>query len=795
MLAMKIKLKKFSLLVVILLTCTMPLLAQQSTPQLGKNTISEVVKAMTLEEKANILVGQGMYVPGMAMPGASTAPNEAQKRVTGAAGSTYAIPRLGIPGLVVCDGPAGIHAFNGGQSRMYYATAWPIGTLLASSWDTTLVRKVGAAYGAEAKDYGIDIILGPGLNIHRNPLGGRNFEYYSEDPIITGHIASAVINGIQSNGVGVSAKHFFANNGETNRNSVNTIISERATREIYLKGWQILVKESNPWTIMSSYNHINGPFTSESEELLTTILRKEFGFKGFVMTDWFGGKDAVEQQKAGNNLLMPGGPAQTLAIIEAVKAGKLSESVLDQNVTEILNVIVQTPVFKGYKYSDNPPLKANAQIARAAAAESMVLLKNESKALPIALGSSVAVFGINQVDLIAGGTGSGDVNKMYVVPLADGLFKAGYTLNSSLYRNYSSYMDVENAKRPKRSLMEEMMSPTIPIQEMEIASDAVNKAANESSVAIIAIGRNAGEGNDRKVQGDYTLTQKEIDLIKSVSTAFHAQNKKVIVTLNIGGVIDVIQWRDQVDAILLAWQPGLEGGNAMADVISGKVNPSGKLASTFPAKYEDDITAKNFPGHEIPGSEKPGLFGQKMVDAEVTYEEGVYVGYRYFSSFNIPTAYPFGYGLSYTTFKTDNIKISAPVMEDKIQVSVTVTNTGNVAGKEVAELYITAPKVKLDKPVVELKAFAKTKNLAPGESQELNFVLTPSDLASFNTATSSWITEAGEYTVKFGNAQQVVASASFKVAKEIVGEKVNKVLVPKVTINELKRELDKKGKK
>jgi len=793
MLAMKISLKKMNGLFVLLMSSA-TLMAQQNLPQLGKSPISDVVKAMTLQEKANLLVGQGMYVPGMPMFGTG-APTDAQKRVTGAAGSTYAIPRLGIPSLVVCDGPAGIHAFNGGKSRIYYATAWPIGSLLASSWDTALVRQVGAAYGAEAKEYGIDVILGPGMNIHRNPLGGRNFEYYSEDPIITGQIASAVVNGIQSNGVGVSAKHFFANNGETNRNSVNTIISERAIREIYLKGWQMMVKQSNPWTIMSSYNLVNGPFTSENGELLTTVLRKEFGFKGFVMTDWFGGKNAVEQERAGNNLLMPGNPGQTAAIIEAVKAGKLSESILDQNVSEMLNVIVQTPIFKGYKFSDNPPLKEDAQIARAAAAESMVLLKNESNTLPIKLGSSVALFGINQLDLVAGGTGSGDVNKMYVVPLADGLFRAGHALNTDLYRNYSAYMVGENAKRPKRTLMEELMSPNVPIQEMELGSDEIKKAANESGIAIIAIGRNAGEGNDRKVKDDYTLTQKELALVKTVAAAFHAQNKKVIVTLNIGGVIDVMPWRNEVDAILLAWQPGLEGGNAIADVLSGKVNPSGKLATTFPAKYEDEITAKNFPGHEIPGSEKPGLFGQKMVDAEVTYEEGVYVGYRYFSSFKVPTAYPFGYGLSYTSFKTDNIKLSAPVMNDKIQVSVTVTNTGSVEGKEVAELYVSAPSVKLDKPVIELKAFAKTKKLQPGESQELSFVLTPADLASFNTATSTWVTEAGEYTVKFGNAEQEFTSASFKVAKELVGEKVNKVLVPKVAINELKRALAKKGKK
>lgn len=765
----------------------------QTLPQLGKNPVPEVVKAMTLEEKVNLVVGGGMYVPGMPMPGSGAPPTEAQKRVTGAAGTTYAIPRLGIPGIVVCDGPAGVHAFNGGKSRLYYATAWPIGSLLASSWDTALVRKVGAVYGNEAKEYGIDIILGPGMNIHRNPLGARNFEYYSEDPLLTGQIAAAAVNGIQSNGIGVSAKHFFANNQETNRSSVNTIISERALREIYLKGWQIMVKQSNPWTIMSSYNLVNGPYTSENPELLRTILRSELGFKGFVMTDWFGGKNPVEQQRAGNNLLMPGLPPQKKAILDAVKAGQLDEKILDQNCEEILNIVLLTPAFKNFKYSDNPPLKENAQVSRAAAAESMVLLKNEN-VLPIAPGSSLAVFGNNQLDLVAGGTGSGDVNKMYVVHLAEGLLKAGYALNTDLFRTYSAYLEAENAKKPKRTMMEELMSPAKPIAEMQIGVDLINKAAAQSSIALIAIGRNAGEGNDRKVADDYYLTEKEKNMIKAVSDAFHAQGKKVILTLNIGGVVDVMQWRDQVDAILLAWHPGLEGGNAITDVLSGKVNPSGKLATTFPAKYEDDITAKNFPGREIPGSEKPGLFGQKQSDAEVIYEEGVYVGYRYYCSFGVQPAYPFGFGLSYTQFGYSNLKLSAPVLNDQIQVSVTITNTGKVAGKEVGQLYISAPGVKLDKPSLELKAFAKTRLLQPGESQELSFTLTPADLASFVTASSSWTAEAGDYTVRIGNSQQTLLSGIFKLPKEVVTEKVNKVLAPKVVIKELKRPLNKAKK-
>jgi beta-glucosidase len=759
---------------------------QANLPQLGKSPVNEIVKAMTLEEKVSLLVGGGMYVPGLPIPGAPAQPSDAQKRVTGAAGTTIAIPRLGIPAIVVCDGPAGIHAFNAGKSRMYYATAWPTGTLLASSWDTSLVKKVGAALGIEAKEYGIDILLGPGMNIHRNPLGARNFEYYSEDPLLTGYMASAMVDGIQSVGVGVSAKHFFANNQETNRNTVNEKISERAIREIYLKGWRLMVKKSSPWTIMSSYNLVNGPYAAENPELLTTILRKEWGFKGFVMSDWFGGRNAVEMIRAGNNLVMPGLPAQKAAILDAVKTGKLEEKIIDQNVSEILGVIMMTHSFKGYKFSDNPPLNEDARIAREAAAESMVLLKNEGKSLPIAAGTKLAVFGNNAMQLIAGGTGSGDVNKMYSVPLNDGLFRAGYTLNTDLYRAYSTYIESEQRKKPKKSAMEELLSPTVPIPEMTVSGDDIQMAAVNSELAIIAIGRNAGEGNDRKEKDDYFLTEKEKALISEVAAAFHAQNKKVVVVLNIGGVVDVSQWRDQADAILLAWQPGLEGGNAIADILSGKVNPSGKLATTFPAAYQDDITAKNFPGKEFKDRPVPGVFGQKAFEAEVIYEEGVYVGYRYYNTFKIRPAYAFGYGLSYTDFSYSNLKTSAPAMVENLQVSVTVTNSGTTAGKEVVQLYISAPARKMDKPVAELKGFAKTKLIQPGEAQEITFILTPADLASFDSKTSSWIAESGNYTVRTGTSEKTFLSGTFKLAKDVVGEKVNRVLLPKEPINELK---------
>ncbi len=769
---------------VCLLSClTFLVRAQQNAPQLGKNSNLEVVSAMTLEEKVNILVGGGMNVPGMPLVN-SGEPTDAQRRVRGAAGTIVGIPRLGIPSVVVCDGPAGIHAFNSGQSRLYYATAWPIGTLLASSWDTTLVKKVGTAFGKEAKEFGIDILLAPGLNIHRNPLGGRNFEYYSEDPIVTGNIAAAMVNGIQSNGVGVSAKHFFANNQETNRNTVNAIASERALREIYLKGWEIMVKKSQPWTIMSSYNLVNGPYTSQNPELLTTILRKEWGYKGFVMSDWFGGRDAVAMIKAGNNLLMPGTPLQKQAILDAVKAGQLDVKVLDQNVIEILDIILLSPSYKGYKYSDNPDLKKNAQVSREAATEGMVLLKNNN-ALPITSGSSVALIGNSGYDLIAGGTGSGDVTKMYTISLAEGLFHAGFITNPELYLTYSNYLEEQRVLHPKKSMMEEFMNPSEPIAEYTLGTNLIANVANTNDHAIISIGRNAGEGSDRKVDGNYNLTENEKTLIKNVADAFHAKNKKVIVVLNIAGPIDVTQWRDNVDAILLAWQPGLEGGNAMADVLSGKVNPSGKLATTFPAVYSDDPTGKNFPGKEFKGKPVPGMFGQKAFEAEVTYEEGVYVGYRYYNTFGVKPAYEFGYGLSYTDFTYSDLTLSSPTFTNKLTATVTVTNSGKAAGKEVVQLYISAPAGKLDKPAAELKGFAKTGILKPGESQTFTFTITARDLASYQTKAISWVADAGTYTVKIGTSQTVKQSASFKLAKDIVVEKTNKVLVPQVVINEL----------
>ncbi len=759
----------------------------QNLPQLGKNSAKEVVAAMTLEEKAQLVVGKGMKFGGTS---SGTGVGITEDKVAGASGTTFAIPRLGVPSIVVADGPAGLRIDsirNNDHSKTYYATAWPVATLLASTWDTSVVKKVGVAFGNEIHNYGVDIILAPALNIHRNPLGGRNFEYYSEDPLIAGSMAAAITNGIQSNGVGTSVKHYAANNQETNRNSVNTIVSERALREIYLKGFEITLKRSNPWTVMSSYNLINDTMASESYELLTTVLRKDWGYKGFVMSDWFGGRNAVAQMKAGNDLLMPGTKQQTQKIIDAVNHDSLDVKMLDENCERILNIILQSPSFKKYKYNNQPDLKAHAAIAREAAAEGMVLLKNANNALPFASIKNIALFGNNGYDLIAGGTGSGDVNKAYKVSLYQGLINAGYNIDAVTVEAYKNYIADYNTKHPKKDFFQEFSNPTPPAPEFEVDDNIIKTKALNTDVAVIVIGRNAGEGKDRKIDDDFNLSATEQALIKNVADAFHAQNKKVIVVLNIGGVIETVSWRDKVDGILLAWQPGLEGGNAIADILSGKVNPSGRLATTFPVKYEDVPSAKNFPGKEFPEKATTGNFGMKQIPAEVTYEEGIYVGYRYYNTFNVKPAYEFGYGLSYCNFTFGNLKLSSSTFNKDITATIAITNQGKYAGKEVVEMYITAPVNNIDKPAAELKAFAKTKLLKPGETQTLKFTLTATDLASFYTDKEEWVADAGKYTVKAGaSSTDIRLKASFNLENEIVVEKVNKALSPKTNISELK---------
>jgi beta-glucosidase len=750
---------------------------QPGIPQLGKNSIAEVIAAMTLEEKASLLVGNGRRERKTPEGGAMI--GQTQDMVPGAAGTTYAIPRLGIPAIVVADGPAGlrISPFRHGDSSVsFFATAWPVATLLASSWDTALVEKVGEGFGNEVHEYGVDIILAPGMNIHRNPLGGRNFEYYSEDPLIAGSMAAAFVNGIQSNGVGTSIKHFAGNNQETDRTTVDMIVSERTLREIYLKGFEIAVKRSAPWTVMSSYNLINGVYASESRDLLTALLRKEWGFGGLVMTDWGGGKNPVAQMQAGNDLLMPGTDRQVKRIIEAVQHDSLDTRVLDDNIARILRLIMKCPSFKGYTASNKPDLPKHAALSRQAAGEGMVLLKNEANTLPFASVRTIAVFGNTSYDLIAGGTGSGNVNKAYTVSIAEGLDHAGYRIDEELKGKYMAHIAEGKLNRPKPKGMFEIPKP---FSELLQDSGRLRLMAERSDIALITFGRNAGEGADRKMENDFKLSDTEKILLKGVAEAFHAKGKKVVVVLNIGGVIEMQSWSDWADAILLAWQPGLEGGNAVADILSGRVNPSGKLCTSFPVKYSDVPSAATFPGREFPEKAVVNANGRKEIPAESVYEEGIYVGYRFYTSHHVKPAYAFGYGLSYTHFEYSGLVLNSAVFKDRLKASVLVTNTGKAAGREVVQLYISAPGKDMDKPSEELRAFAKTELLQPGQSQTLYFSLGVPDLASFDTRSESWIAEAGNYTVKIGaSSESILQTAAFSLPIQMVAGKVNKILAP-----------------
>src|SRR5664280_366844 len=801
--------KKFLILSVLSIAFLLSGIAQISVvPKLGKDPVKKVIGAMTLEEKASLVVGTGMRMPGGPPPAANANPavkppantptgpviGETQTLVAGAAGTSYSLPRLGITPMVLTDGPAGVRISptRENDKNTYYCTAFPVGTLLASTWDVDLVNKVGKAMGNEVLEYGADVLLGPGMNIHRNPLCGRNFEYYSEDPYITGKMGAAMVNGVESEGVGTSIKHFAANNAETNRNALNTIVSERALREIYLEGFRIAVQEGQPWTVMSSYNLINGTYTSENPELITNILRNDWGFKGFVMTDWFGGKDPVAQMIAGNDMLMPGTPDQIKTIVKAVQDGKLDIKILDRNVEKILNIMLQSPRFKGYKYSNKPDLKAHAEVTRQAASEGMVLLKNDSSSLPLASEiKNIAAFGNTSYEMITGGTGSGKVNNAYSVSLIEGLQNSGYKLNEDLHSLYAGYLKLTKAGRPQtRGFMAMMGSKQV--EELNLNQDIINGMANVSDAAIITIGRNSGEGSDRtNVKGDFQLTDTEQLLIKNVSTAFKAKGKKVIVLLNIGGVIETASWRDLPDAILLAWQAGQETGNSVADILNGKVNPSGKIATTFPVSYDDVPSAKTFPGKELTSEksddQSPLSSFRRVKPAVVTYNDGIYVGYRYYETFKVKPAYEFGYGLSYTNFTYSNLKLSSPKFAGTITVTVDVKNSGSAAGKEVAELYLSAPAIKLDKPSLELKGFAKTRLLKPGESQTLTFTIDSRRLSSFDPAISSWIAEAGNYQVSIGaSSKDIRQKASFRLAKDLTVKKESVSLLPKEKVNELK---------
>lgn len=770
--------------------------AAQTAPQLRSDNIDEVIKAMTLQEKIELCVGT--HRTGDISQGGKYA-----DVVAGVAGATIGIPRLGIPYTLLADGPAGlrINPIRPYDSNTYYCTHFPIGTCLASSWNTSLVTSVGTAIGDEVHRYGVDVLLAPGVCIQRNPLCGRNFEYYSEDPVLAGNIAAAYINGVQSQGVGTSIKHFAFNSQETMRLGNDAIVSQRAAREIFLKNFEIAIKKAQPWTVMSAYNRVNGVMTSERRDLLTTILRDEWGYKGIVMTDWGGGRDPMRRPQkgvakdglttfsgeadrvaniaAGNDLIEPGGEDDIKQIEDGIKSGRLNIKDLDESVRRILQYIVKTPHFKDFQYKNDPDLKAHAIVTRNAAAEGTVLLENNG-VLPLAGNiKNVVLYGVAAYKPIAGGTGSGNVNRRYTVSLVEGMRNAEYHVDNALMDVYTKYIEAFDDSVKKLNL-DWWRTPPV-AEEMLPSKSEILKDATRNDVAIITLQRLFGEGADRTAK-DFNLSDKELALLNNVTNAFHAQGKKVVVVLNIGGVIESASWKNIPDAVLLPWQPGQEFGNSVAQILSGKLAPSGKLPMTWPIAYQDAASSKNFPS-EGKGNE---FIEDKTKYANVKnlgytrYDEDIYVGYRYFDSFGKNVSYPFGYGLSYTTFGYSDIK--AIDNGDKVSVSVTITNTGRYVGKEVAEVYVTAPKGAIEKPAQELKAFAKTRSLQTGESQTLTMDIDKADLASFNTKQSAWIADKGTYSFNVGASSRDIKGAT---TLNIKGskQKVHKVLKPSMKLN------------
>lgn len=750
-------------------TATVFVSCNSKTPMFGKASIEKIVSELTLEEKANLLVGTHAFWGDSI----DSEIKSVKSFLPGCAGTTTPISRLGIPGIQLPDGPAGlrISPTRENDESTYYCTAYPVATMLATTWNNELIAEVGVAIGDEVKQYGADVLLAPALNIHRHPLLGRTFEYFSEDPIVSGKVTAALVNGIQSNGVGATLKHFAFNNQETNRNNNDARISDRVAREIYLKGFEIAIKESAPWAIMTSYNRINGIHTAESYPLLEGILREEWNFDGVVMTDWGGGKDAIAMVKAGNDLLMPGNIRQRDAIISAVNDGTLSIEDVNRNVTRVLEMVAKSPKAHGYTPSNNPDMQKHRDIARSSAAEGMVLLKNDNNTLPFSSSiKNVALYGINSYKFLAVGTGSGSVNCLHVVNMEEGLEAAGYKIDAAIATPYRKHVE-QMAPRTANDFMKlenvEMPSSLLS-QPYKLRADAI---AND--VAIITIGRSCGESSDREYEGNYLLTDVEQRLIKDVCAAFHYKGKRVVVVLNIGAPIETASWKEQPDAILLAGLPGQEGGFAIGDIMKGEITPSGKLVDTYVNKMSDIPSNRNFPVNHTELSQEsrqnrnnPNREAIKNFDY-TNYEEGIYVGYRFFDLVPERVSYPFGYGLSYTTFQ-----YSEPTVKyenNSIKATIKVTNTGNYNGKEVVQLYVTAPKSTLKKPVKELKDYGKTKLLKPGESDILTFTISNYDLASYHEDLNAWVTDAGHYSLYFSaSAQEVKENISINIADESI---------------------------
>jgi beta-glucosidase len=650
-----------------------------------------IINHLTLEEKAALCTGAGPW-------------------------TTTPLSHLGVPRLVVSDGPHGVRHpkdLEAIASESYPATCFPTASALASTWDVDLMHAMGQALAREALAVGVDVLLGPGVNMKRSPLGGRNFEYFSEDPYLAGEMAAALISGIQSCGVGTALKHFAVNNQEFQRFSLNAEVDERTLREIYLPAFELAIKKAQPWMVMCAYNKLNGTYCSESPTLLTDILRKEWGFEGVVVSDWGAVHDRVAALKAGLDLEMPGPKERRVqSLVEAVRSGALPEAALDEAVRRILQVV--------FKASETPrggqwDVDRHHQLARQTAAESMVLLKNNG-ILPLRGQTRIAIIGRAAKIAHFQGGGSSHINPTQVaMPFKELQAQAG-----GAELTYAEGYPADNS-----------FQPALVDQAVEIA-----RAAEVALLYIALPAFKEAEGYDR---ADLDLTEQQVALIQAVAQV----QPQTVVVLNNGAPVAVGAWVDQVAAVLEAWMMGQAGGAAIADVLFGQVNPSGKLAETFPRSLPDTPAYLQWPGEH----------------GQTRYGEGLFIGYRYYDARQVPVQFPFGYGLSYTTFsyrrptvcteQDRGVPVNTIKDTDSVLVAVDVTNTGSVAGKEIVQVYVHDQKSSLARPPKELKGFAKVE-LQPGETKTVHIPLNSRAFAFYHPAYQQWITESGDFDLLIG---------------------------------------------
>lgn len=628
--------------------------------------------------------------------------------------STQPIDRLSIPFIWVADGPHGLRRAPStdtwGYGDQAPATCFPTASALAATWDVDLLYRTGQALGQEAQALGVNVLLGPGVNIKRSPLGGRNFEYFSEDPVLAGKLASAYIKGVQSRGVGTSLKHYAANNQETERMYMNSHVDDRTLNEIYLTPFEIAVREAQPWTVMACYNRVQGTYGSQSPALLSRKLKEEWGFEGIVVSDWDAVTDRVEGIRAGMHLEMPGKPGHLTNqdVIAAVRNGDLEESRLDELVTEILVTVLQANAL-AVKDADQH-LEEHHAFARRVASEAIVLLKNDTGLLPLSPGklSDIAVIGEFAVNPRYQGNGSSEVKPPRVDAFLD-ILRAEYGQRMNIHYAQGYRLDDD--------------------KDLSLTDEA-KKTAAAADVALVFAGlpqQYESEGIDRT---HIDLPPSHNRLIAELA----AVQPNLVVVLTNGSAV-AMPWVGEVPAVVESWLGGQAGAGAVADVLFGAVNPSGKLAETFPKRLQDNPAYLNFPGEA----------------GEAIYGERIFVGYRYYDALQIEPLFPFGHGLSYTTFAYENMQISAKRITDNdtLTVTATVRNTGDTAGKEIVQLYVSDPVSSLQRPVRELKGFAKVP-LDPGESRQVRFSLQARDFSYYDPRQSRWIAESGEFIVSIG---------------------------------------------